>query len=84
MTEHIFVYWLIFINWHKFRDSDQLLVAEPERSFKRKVEVRTEDDLSSCIIQKVAAVDPIQTPPLCSISSHAGLQFVRRSELLWA
>lgn len=39
-------------------------------------------DLSACIIQEVAAVDPVQNPPLCSISRHAGLQFVRRSQLL--
>lgn len=65
------------MHWHKFCDPDHSLSNS-------RVELRTEDDLSSCIIQKVAAVDPIQNPPLCSISRHAGLQFVRRSELLWA
>lgn len=29
-------------------------------------------------------MDPIQSPPLCSVSPHAGLSFVQRRKLLWA
>lgn len=59
-------------------------LVELQRSFSVKVELRTGDGLSTCIIQRVAAVDLVQSPPLCSIYRHADMQFVQRSKLLWA